>query len=141
MTQHQISLIRSSWAKLSIMDTAVVGGLFYGKIFELAPDTREMFKSSIDEQSKKVFAMLNYVISKLDRLEDIIGEVEKLARRHTAYGVREEHYAVVGNALLWTLKAGLGKDWNEELGEAWSDCYSTLATAMINATAYRADAA
>jgi hemoglobin-like flavoprotein len=85
--------------------------------------------------------MLNYVISKLDRLEEIIGEIEKLARRHTTYGVKEEHYTVVGNALLWTLEKGLGDDWTEELEEAWADCYSTLATAMINASAYTADAA
>ena len=85
--------------------------------------------------------MLNYVISKLDHLEDIIGEIEKLAKHHTTYGVKEEHYAVVGDALLWTLEKGLGEDWNDELKGAWADCYSTLATAMINAAEYRADAA
>ena len=141
MTSHQINLIRSSWAKVSAMDTVVVGTLFYGKIFEIAPDARDMFRAEIPEQSKKVFSMLNYVISKLDSLEDIIGEIAKLARRHTTYGVKEEHYAVVGNALLWTLEKGLGTDWNEDLKEAWSDCYSTLATAMINAAEYTADAA
>ena len=123
------------------MDPMVVGTLFYGKIFEIAPDARDMFKTEIPEQSKKVFSMLNYVISKLDSLEDIIGEIAKLARRHTTYGVKEEHYAVVGNALLWTLEEGLGTDWNEDLKEAWSDCYSILATAMINAAKYTAEAA
>ena len=141
MTPHQINLIKSSWAKVSMIDPVVVGSLFYGKIFEIAPAAREMFKGSMAEQSKKVLSMLNYVISKLDRLEDIMGEVVKLARRHTTYGVREEHYAVVGNALVWTLEKGLGDEWNEELQEAWADCYSTLATAMINAAEYTADAA
>jgi Hemoglobin-like flavoprotein len=141
MTQHQINLIRSSWAKVSAIDPVVVGNLFYGKIFEIAPGARDMFKDPISEQSKKVFAMLNYVISKLDRLGDIIGEVEKLARRHATYGVKEEHYTVVGDALLWTLEQGLSNDWNEELKQAWAECYSTLATAMINAAAYAAEAA
>ncbi|HET9823879.1 MAG TPA: globin family protein [Chitinophagaceae bacterium] len=141
MTQHQINLIRASWAKASSMNTVVVGDLFYGKIFEIAPAARDMFKGSMAEQSRKVFSMLNYVISKLDRLDDIIGEVEKLARRHTNYGVREEHYSVVGDALLWTLEQGLGDQWNDELKQAWAECYSILATAMINAAAYTADAA
>jgi hemoglobin-like flavoprotein len=141
MTSHQINLIRLSWAKVGAIDPLVVGDLFYGKIFEIAPGAREMFNKPIAEQSKKVFAMLSYVISKLDRLEDVIGEIAKLARRHATYGVKEEHYAVVGNALLWTLEKGLGEDWNEDLKEAWADCYSTLATAMINAAEYTADAA
>jgi hemoglobin-like flavoprotein len=141
MTSYQINLVRLSWAKVSAIDPLVVGDLFYGKIFELAPHAREMFNRPIPEQSKKVLTMLSYVISKLDRLEDIIGEVGKLARRHTTYGVKEEHYTVVGNALLWTLEKGLGEAWNLELKEAWSDCYATLATAMINAAEYTADAA
>ena len=141
MTSHQINLIRLSWAKVSAIDPVVVGDLFYGKIFEIAPEAREMFSKPIPEQSKKVFTMLAYVISKLDHLEDIIDEVGKLARRHTTYGVKEEHYTVVGGALLWTLEKGLGEHWNEELKEAWADCYSILATAMINAAEYKADAA
>jgi hemoglobin-like flavoprotein len=141
MTSHQINLIRSSWDKVSSIDPVVVGNLFYGKIFEIAPGARQMFSRPIPEQSKKVFTMLAYVISKLDRLEDVIDEVGKLARRHVTYGVKEEHYAVVGDALLWTLEQGLGEDWSQELKDAWSDCYSVLATAMINAAEYTADAA
>ena len=62
----------------------------------------------MEEQSKKLLSMLSYVISKLDRLEEVLNEVAKLARRHTRYAVKDEHYAAVGASLLWTLKKGLG---------------------------------
>lgn len=78
--------------------------------------------------------MLGYVISKLNKLDDIIYEVKKLAMRHVAYGVHTEDYANVGNALIWTLQQALGADWNNELKAAWTEAYMILAEAMINAT-------
>ena len=77
-------------------------------------------------------AMLSYVISKLNRLEDIIGEVALLAKRHVAYGVKPEYFTPVGAALLWTLEQGLGPNWNEETKAAWIACYTILSSAMID---------
>jgi len=78
--------------------------------------------------------MISYVIAKLDNLEEIAGEVGKLAVRHSAYGVRAEHYAMVGEALLWTLEKGLQESWNAETEEAWTVCYRILSNAMIVAS-------
>ena len=88
-------------------------------------------KMPLPEQSKKLLTMLSYVIAKLDKLEDIMSEVTKLARRHAGYGVTDEHYTAVGSALLWTLEQGLGAEWNEELEMAWTDVYTVLAGAMM----------
>jgi hemoglobin-like flavoprotein len=137
MTTKQIGLIKSSWSLVAAIDPQTVGSLFYNRLFEIAPEVRPLFnRTSVSEQSKKLLAMLSYVISKLDKLEDIIEEVVKLAQRHASYGVKEEHYTVVGGALLWTLEKGLGAQWNEELKEAWTVCYVTLSSAMINASEY-----
>jgi len=132
MTQKQIELIRSTWSQVAILNPVDVGELFYGRIFEIAPQVRSMFHSPIPEQSKKLFAMLNYIIGKLDKLDDILYEVAKLAQRHVIYGVKPDHYAVVGQALLWTLEKGLGESWNNDAREAWYNCYQVLSAAMIN---------
>lgn len=141
MTHRQINLIKSSWKMVSAIDAVTVGSLFYNRLFEIAPEVKPMFTTPVPEQSKKLLAMLSYIIHKLDKLEDIVQEVNKLAERHTTYGVKKEHYEKVGQALLWTLEQGLGDNWNEELKEAWTTCYITLADAMIGAAAYTADAA
>jgi len=39
--------------------------------------------------------------------------------------------------LLWTLERGLGSDWNPELAEAWTQCYTLLADTMISATGHQ----
>ncbi len=132
MTPHQISLIKRSWALVAQLDKEIVGALFYNRLFEIAPEVKPMFsRTTLPEQSKKLLTMLTYVIGKLDRLDDILDEVKKLAQRHVHYGVKDEHYTAVGSALLWTLEAGLGNGWTTELQEAWTSCYTLLSGAMI----------
>lgn len=82
------------------------------------------------EQSIKLGCMLSYVISKYESLEDVLLEVKALGERHKKYGVKDEHYEAVGEALLWTLKQGLGEYWSLELANAWKEFYETLAAKM-----------
>jgi hemoglobin-like flavoprotein len=134
MTTKQIELVKSTWAIVATIDAVAVGNLFYNRLFEIAPQVKHMFRNPMEEQSKKLISMITYVIRKLDKLDDIIDEVGKLAKRHVQYGVEPEHYLIVGNALIWTLAQGLGKYWSEEVREAWAKCYSILSNAMIEAS-------
>ncbi len=131
MTQKQIETVKSTWYMVAAMDQVTVGGLFYNRLFEIAPEVKHLFHNPIPEQSRKLLAMLNYVISKLDRLDEILESVAQLAERHVRYGVKPEYFTPVGEALLWTLEKGLGDHWNEEVKEAWTACYKILSGAMI----------
>lgn len=134
MTKNNIELVQQTWALVAKMEMETVGGLFYGRLFDLLPEVKPMFsRSTLPEQSRKLLAMLGYVISKLDKLEEIKTEVSKLALRHTKYGVKDEHYAAVGVALLWTLEKGLGGHWDEHARAAWTEVYTTLAETMMAA--------
>jgi nitric oxide dioxygenase len=53
---------------------------------------------------------------------------------HDHYGVRAEHYASVGAALMWTLERGLGFDFAPDVREAWVTAYNLLSSAMIAAS-------
>jgi hemoglobin-like flavoprotein len=136
MTTQQITSVKQTWESVALLDQVTVGTLFYGKLFELSPELRPMFTTNISEQSRKLLTMLNYVIRKLDSLDEIIDEVKKLAVRHVKYGVEEAHYAIVGAALLWTLEQGLGEAWTTDVREAWIACYGILSSAMIEASTY-----
>jgi hemoglobin-like flavoprotein len=135
MTANEIHLVKYSWSVVDRIDPVVAGGIFYKRLFELAPYLKPMFSESIPVQSKKLMAMIGYVINKLDKLDTILEDVKQLARRHVKYGVREEHYEVVGAALLWTLERALVSLWTIELKEAWANCYHLLSSAMLQATA------
>jgi hemoglobin-like flavoprotein len=134
MTPEKIMLVQSSWEKVKpIADKAA--GLFYGKLFELNPAYRELFPQDMAGQGAKLMAMINTAVNGLANLQAIVPAVEELGKRHVGYGVKDEDYDVVGEALLWTLEAGLGEEFTEEVRQAWTDSYLLLATTMKNAAA------
>lgn len=136
MTQNNITLVKNSWALVAKMEMELVGGLFYNRLFEIMLEVKPMFnRTPLPEQSKKLLTMLSYIIGKLDKLDDILDEVTKLAKRHTQYGVKDEHYSAVGAALLWTLQQGLGKEWHADLELAWIEIFGTLSGTMITVQA------
>ncbi len=116
------------------IDPALIGDLFYSKLFADTPSLRQLFPKKMDDQYRKLVDMLNIVVFRLERLDELSSEIANMAQRHTVYGVRPAHYKLVGNALLWTLQQGLGKDWTAEVKAAWVECYTTLSNTMINAS-------
>ena len=134
MTPDQVSLVRESWAKVRPIAPAAAG-LFYGRLFEIAPHVRPLFKRDIGEQGKMLMGMISMVVARLDDLTALVPAVEKLGARHAAYGVRDEYYAPVGEALLWTLEQGLGDDFTPAHHAAWATAYGILAETMMRATA------
>ena len=134
MTDAEIRLVKQTWRTLRAIDPVIVGDLFYSKLFIANPSLRNMFPKKMDEQYTKLMDMLSVIIARLDRMDELNEDIAAMARRHVHYGVRPAHYKLVGNALLWTLRQGLGQDWTIDLEQAWTKCYSNLADTMMRAT-------
>ena len=132
VTTEQISLVRDSWEKvIPIADQAA--HLFYGKLFELDPALKPMFKGDMVKQGQKLMRMIGIAVDNLGRLDDIVPTVQDLGVKHLEYGVKNYHYDTVGEALLWTLGQGLGDAFTTEVMVAWSDVYGLLACTMKDA--------
>ncbi|MDQ0468107.1 globin family protein [Labrys wisconsinensis] len=139
MTPQQIELVQSSFARVApIADTAA--GLFYGRLFEIAPEVKPLFPRDMEGQGRKLMAALATVVAGLGRLEALLPAIKAMAARHVGYGVTAAHYAPVGTALIWTLEQGLGEGFTPEVREAWLSAYGALAGVMI-AEAYGEEAA
>jgi hemoglobin-like flavoprotein len=137
MTPEQVMLVQRSFERvLPIADLAAV--LFYGRLFELDPSLRALFRGDIAEQGRKLMTMLRVVVAGLDRLDALVPAIEQLGARHHGYGVQAEHYATVAAALIWTLERGLGEQWTPEVASAWVSAYQLLSTTMIEAAAVAA---
>src|SRR6187551_1651950 len=107
MTSEQIALIKKTWNAFRGVDPAMVGEVFYSRLFYTSPKLRKMFDRSMTDQYKKLIDMLSLMVARLDKLDEISDEINQLAIRHTSYGVKPAHYKLIGEALLWTLERGL----------------------------------
>ena len=134
MDAQQIALVQETFEQVApIADTAAE--LFYGRLFTLDPGLRPLFKGDMNEQKVKLMQTLAMVARGLHQFETIRPAVEKLGRRHVAYGVEDAHYQTVGQALLWTLEQGLGDSYTPEVAAAWTAAYTILAETMQRAAA------
>ena len=130
MTPEQVNLVQQSFAKVApISEQAAV--LFYGRLFEVAPGVRAMFPDDMTEQRKKLMTTLGVVVAGLNNLPSVLPAASALAKKHVGYGVKPEHFAIVGQALLWTLEKGLGAAWTPDVAAGWTSAYTTLADYMI----------
>lgn len=132
VTTEQISLVRNSWAQVvPIADQAAQ--LFYGRLFELDPALKPMFKGDMEEQGQKLMRMISIAVDNLDKLDDIVPTIQDLGVKHLDYGVKNADYDTVGAALLWTLGQGLGEAFTTAVMSAWADVYGLLAGTMKDA--------
>jgi hemoglobin-like flavoprotein len=130
MTPADVILVKSSFDKVKPI-ASDAAALFYGRLFEIAPEVKPLFKGEITEQGRKLMATLAVVVNGLDNLPSILPAASALAKKHVGYGVKAEHYTPVGAALLWTLERGLGADWTPPVAAAWTNAYTTLSGFMI----------
>jgi nitric oxide dioxygenase len=133
MTPEQISLVQQSFALVEpVADDAAA--LFYRRVFELAPEVQPLFTNDMTEQGRKLMTVLSAVVRGLGEPEQIRPVATRLAAYHARYGLEPDHYDIVGAALLWTLRTGLGDSFTAEMEEAWSEAYTVLAATMMDAT-------
>ena len=130
MTPDQIKAIQESFTKVMPISEQAAA-LFYGRLFEIAPAVKPLFRGDIKEQGRKLMATLAVVVNGLSNLEAVLPAASALAKRHVDYGVKAADYTPVGQALLWTLEKGLGEHWTPDLAAAWTEAYTVLSGYMI----------
>ncbi len=132
MTPQQINLVQASFEQVKPI-AATAADLFYKRLFELDPALKPLTKGDMQRQGMMLMNMIGTAVAGLSKPEAIIPAVRALGERHVGYGVKNEHYATVGEALLWTLGAGLGAALTADVKEARTSAYGLLAGVMQGA--------
>jgi hemoglobin-like flavoprotein len=140
MTPIQISLVQTSFGHLAA-DADGVARAFYTRLFELDPSLRTMFAADLATQRARLMQMLALAVQGLRNVQALLPALHALGARHAGYGVQHRHYAVVGQALIETLRQGLGEAFTAEVEAAWGAVYAALSGAMLASVATVATAA
>jgi hemoglobin-like flavoprotein len=134
-------IILRSW-RLVVPIAETAADLFYRRLFELKPEYRSLFGEDMTTQKRKLVRMLAFIVRAMewreeqwredvDATEDLMLVVLALGKRHTdLYKIPNESYAIVGEALVWTLEQGLGDAFTPPTREIWIKLYTLLASTM-----------
>lgn len=129
MTPDQIHHLRKSFARLE--PYAKISALaFYRRLFELEPGLRPLFTTDIEVQAEKLMNMLRVAVNLTEQPASLESELRELGARHRTYGTRDEHYGVVGQALLEMFASVLGDEFTPAVRSAWTCFYDYVAATM-----------
>lgn len=109
---------------------------FYGNLFLGHPEVVPLFEGAdMEEQQKKLLAALTLTINSVRKLDVLVPVLQDLGAKHEGYGVRAEHYPIVGGILLQTLEQFLGDAWTDEVASAWTEAYAVIQSVMLEGAA------
>jgi NAD(P)H-flavin reductase/hemoglobin-like flavoprotein len=127
-----VAIIRSSFEAVAPRADELTQ-LFYGWLFRIAPETRELFPVTMELQRTRLLRALIHVVQMVDRPDELSIFLRQLGRDHRKFGVIGEHYDRVGEALLGALGEIAGPLWTAEVKNAWIGAYGVVSQAMRDA--------
>ena len=128
-TPTDIALVRETF-DLIVPIADVAADLFYDRLFYMAPSLRRLFPNDMTGQKRKLIVMLAMAVQGLTDLDKLAPKLMELGARHVGYGVKDQHYKAVGEALIWTLERGLANAFTPDVERAWVRVYLLVAATM-----------
>jgi hemoglobin-like flavoprotein len=128
-----VQRLRSSYELIRAHDMRLAE-TFYAKLFAVAPHLRSMFKSDLTTQAKKLTASLDAIVAGLADPSANAEMLAALGRRHAAYGAKPEHYAVVIDLLVESMRELLSDTPDAKTLEEWRVALRLIADQMLAAS-------
>jgi hemoglobin-like flavoprotein len=131
MIPQKIRLVQDS-VRLIAPRAQAVSDAFYATLLQRNPQLQPLFaRTNFATQGQALMWMIVWAVERLNDPDALLPKLRELGQRHVHYGVRAEHYDLVGEALLSTLDDMLGADFTPELREAWASFYLVAAETML----------
>ncbi len=132
MNTHELELVQTSWEKITSNSDEFVQ-LFYKKMFEIDPELQALFKRSMGMQGRKIMSMFGSAVEYMGQIEKFLPPLVAAGRRHIQYGVNDEDYETVRQALMQTMNEVLGEEFDSETRQAWELAYNSIQDIMKSA--------
>ncbi|SMG61596.1 NO-inducible flavohemoprotein [Paraburkholderia susongensis] len=108
---------------------------FYNMMLNEHPEVRPMFNLANQASGAQQRALANGVLMyarHIDQLEQLGGLVSQIINKHVSLNVQPEHYPIVGQCLLRSIREVLGAEIaTDAVIEAWAAAYQQLAGLLI----------
>lgn len=107
---------------------------FYKRMFQHQPELKNMFNMGNQNSGKQQQALAMAVLAYAEHIANpgvLQPALERIGHKHVSLDIRPEHYPIVGNHLLASIKEVLGEAATPEILDAWEAAYNQLADLMI----------
>ena len=130
LSQKTIDIVKATIPMLEEKGLAITSRM-YEILFEKYPETKDLFNGSPEDQPKILLAAIAAYANNIDNIEQLHDKVIYIADAHVKSNVQEEHYPMVGEAVLIAMQDVLGEVATPEILEAWEEAYFYLAEILV----------
>lgn len=125
-----VARLRATYERVRTKDLRLAE-LFYLRLFAAAPHLRPLFKGDLQAQAQKLTAALDAVVQALEKPEENAAKLAELGARHAQYGARPEHYTLVVDCLIESMRELLGPDAGRPALDEWRLALRLISDQMI----------
>ena len=107
---------------------------FYARMFAHNPELKPVFNQGNQQSGGQQQALAMAVLAYAEHIDNpmvLLPVLTLVANKHVSLGIRAEHYPIVGQHLLASIKEVLGDAASDELIAAWAAAYGQLADVLI----------
>jgi nitric oxide dioxygenase len=133
LTEQTIAIVKST-APILEQHGELLTRHFYKRMFSHNPEVAPFFNQTnqaAGTQQRALAAAICAYAANIDNLEVLGGAVELIAQKHASLQIQAEHYPIVGENLLASIREVLGEGATEAVIQAWAEAYGFLANILI----------
>lgn len=133
LSQKTIDIIKST-APILQEHGETLTKYFYKRMFSHNPEVAPYFNPANQTDGTQQRALAGAICayaSNIDNLEILGGAIELIAHKHASLMIKPEHYPIVGENLLASIREVLGNGATDEILSAWTEAYKFLADVLI----------
>ncbi|KAF1923135.1 flavohemo protein [Didymella exigua CBS 183.55] len=134
LTPGQVQIIKATVPVLA-QHGETITTKFYADMLEAHPELRNVFNTThqaTGHQPRALTGSLQAYASNIDDLGKLSPVVELICHKHASLYIPPEHYYIVGEHLLKTMRTVLGDAATQDILGAWEAAYWQLANIMIS---------
>lgn len=133
MSQNTIDTVKST-APILQEHGETLTKHFYQRMFSHNPEVGPFFNSANQSQGTQQRALAGAICAyaaNIDNLEVLGDAVELISNKHASLMIKPEHYPIVGENLLASIKEVLGDGATDDVINAWAEAYGFLTDILV----------
>ncbi len=133
LNQNTIDIVKST-APILQQHGETLTRHFYQRMFSHNPEVGPFFNPANQAEGTQQRALAGAICAyaaNIDNLEVLGGAVELIANKHASLMVKPEHYPIVGENLLASIREVLGDGATDQVIDAWAEAYSFLTDILV----------